>query len=62
MIPDAVMAGVDAARAAAQLGFSQVAIVLVHSAARAAALNGDDGFRESCAIHVDLTGASAAGL
>ncbi len=42
VIPDAVMAGVDAARAAKQLGCSLLAIQLVHSAARAAALNVDE--------------------
>ena len=42
LVPDAVMAGVDATRAAAQLGCSRLAVQLVHSAARAAALHLDE--------------------
>jgi hypothetical protein len=41
-VPDAVMAGVDATRAAAELGCSRLAVQLVHSAARSAALHLDE--------------------
>ena len=42
VIPDAVLAGVDAARAGRELGCSLLAVQLVHSAARAAALHIDE--------------------